>query len=171
MNNLHKKFSQIYDKNLNSIYRFIYFKVNSEELAQDLCSETFVKAWQAFNRDNQYFRKEIKNPRAFLYQIARNLVIDYYKQKDRTRTLPLEETVLTDENLNLEKKIELDSDVRNVMFALKDLRQEQQDIIIWHYIEGLSCREIAKIINKSYGATRVMLHRSLASLKDRVEEV
>ncbi len=168
MSNLHKKFSQIYDKNLNNIYRFIYFKVNSEQIAEDLCSETFLRAWKAVNRDNNHFEHEINNPRAFLYQIARNLVIDYYKQKDRTRTVSIDNIVLADQSQSIEEKVAIDSDMNNVRLAMQDLNQDYQDIIIWHYIEGLSCREIAKIMNKSYGSTRVMLHRALNTLREKV---
>ncbi len=170
MSNLHRKFSKIYDKNLDKIYRFVYFKVNSSEIAEDLTSETFLRAWKAFNRDDRHFEKEIENPRAFLYQIARNLVIDHYKQKDRTRTISIDNLVLANRGPSLEEKIALDSDVQQAMFALKKINPEYQDIIIWHYIEGLSHKEIAKIMNKSNGATRVMLHRALGSLRGKIEE-
>jgi RNA polymerase sigma-70 factor, ECF subfamily len=170
MNNLHKKFSKIYDKNLSGIYRFIYFKVSSPQIAEDLCSETFLKAWNAFNRDYNHFEEGIRNPRAFLYQIARNLVIDYYKQKDRTQTVSIDNVVMADNGPSIEEKVAINSDMDNIMLAMKGIKQEYQDIIIWHYIEGLSAKEISQIINKSYGTTRVMLHRALSSLKERVEE-
>jgi len=170
MSSLHKQFSKIYDKNLDSIYRFIYFKVNSEPLAQDLCSETFLRAWKAFNRDNNHFEAGLRNPRAFLYQIARNLVIDYYKQKDRTRTVLIDNVVLADQSANLEERAADKSDINNIVLAMKDLKPEYQDIIVWHYIEDLSYKEIARITNKSYGATRVMVHRALNELKNKVEE-
>ncbi len=170
MSNLRKQFSKIYDQNLNSIYRFIYFKVNSEPLAEDLCSETFLRAWKALNREDKHFENGFRNPRAFLYQIARNLVIDYYKQKDRTQTVSIDNVVLADQSPSLEEKAAVQSDFNNIVLAMKDLRQEYQDIIIWDYIEDLSYKEIAKITNKSYGATRVMIHRALADLKERVQE-
>ncbi|MDD5606603.1 MAG: RNA polymerase sigma factor [Candidatus Pacebacteria bacterium] len=168
MNNLHEKFSKIYDKNINNIYRFIYFKVNSEQIAEDLCSETFIRAWKAFNRDNNHFEQEINNPRAFLYQIARNLVIDYYKQKDRAQTISLDNVVLADQGPSLEEKVNINFDMNNIRLAMQDLNQDYQDIIIWHYIEGLSCREIARIMNKSYGSTRVTLSRALNALREKV---
>ncbi len=170
MSSLHQKFSKTYDKNLKGIYRFIYFKVNSEQIAEDLCSETFLRAWQAFNRDRNHFDREIENPRAFLYQIARNLVIDHYKQKDRTRTANIDDVVLTDQSPSPEERAAISSDADNVKLAMQDLKQEYQDLIIWRHIEGLSCKEIAKITNSSHGATRAKLHRALTALKEKVEE-
>ncbi|PIU15604.1 RNA polymerase subunit sigma-70, partial [bacterium (Candidatus Gribaldobacteria) CG08_land_8_20_14_0_20_39_15] len=73
MANLRKKFSKIYDQYINKIYRFIFLKVNSQEIAQDLTSETFLRGWESFKEKNE----EIENIQAFLYRIARNLVTDH----------------------------------------------------------------------------------------------
>jgi RNA polymerase sigma-70 factor (ECF subfamily) len=86
MANPRKEFSKLYDKYIAKIYRFIYLKVNSEEIAQDLCSETFLKGWQAFKNS----QNKIENPSAFLYRIARNLVTDYYREKGRTQVVSAE---------------------------------------------------------------------------------
>jgi len=79
--NLKQEFSQIYDDCIDKIYRFVYFKVNSDDVAQDICSEAFLRGWQAFKSE----KKVIDNPQAFLYQIARNLVIDHYREKGKSQ--------------------------------------------------------------------------------------
>ena len=53
MKNLRKIFSKIYDRYIDKIYRFIFFKVNSQEIAQDLTSETFLKTWESFKNGNK----------------------------------------------------------------------------------------------------------------------
>ena len=76
MSDLKETFSQIYDQWIEKIFRFVFLKVNSEEVAQDLTSETFTRCWECFKNGDK-----IDNPSAFLYQIARNLVVDFYRQE------------------------------------------------------------------------------------------
>ena len=165
MNNNRKIFTQIYDDYVDKIYRFIFFKVGSEEIAQDLCSETFLRAWQCF-KDN----KKIDNPNAFLYQIARNLVIDHYREKGRTQTISADYVPIIDPSQDLEGKILQDSDMGMIQSELVNLKPEYQEVIIWHYINDLSVPEIAKMIDKKEGTVRVRIHRALKSLKNKIEE-
>ena len=166
MDNPRKIFTQIYDNYVDKIYRFIYFKVNSEEIAQDLCSETFLRGWQSFKENKQ----EIENPQAFLYQIARNLVIDHYREKGRTQTVSADYVSITDPGQNLEEQALSRSDLDTIKLALTDLKDNYQELVVWHYIDDLSISEISKLLNKSEGAVRVMLHRALKSLRNNLKE-
>ncbi len=166
MDNLKRKFSKIYDQNVGGIYRFVYFKVSSEDIAQDLTSEAFLKTWQVFREKGE----EIKNPRAFIYRTARNLVIDYYRKKGRTETVSIENVSLPDTSSDLEKSVLINSDFEQVKGALSKLSDNYQNVIIMHYIEGMSPKEVSKAIHKSEGATRVLLHRALNLLRQKIEE-
>jgi len=166
MDNHRKAFSQIYDDYIDKIYRFIFFKVNSEEIAQDLCSETFLRGWQSFKSNKQ----EIENPPAFLYQIARNLVIDHYREKGRTQTVSADYVSITDPGQDLKEQALSKSDLDTIKLALNDLKDNYQEVVIWHYIDDLSISEIAKMLKKSEGAVRVMLHRALKSLRNNLKE-
>ena len=165
MENPKQIFSQIYDSHIEKIYRFIFLKVNSQEVAQDLCSETFLRVWKCF-KDN----KNIDNPQAFLYQIARNLIIDYYRERGRTQTISIDYAPIIDPNQDLEKKTFQDSDLGIIKANLANLRQDYQEMIIWHYVDDLSIPEIAKMIDKKEGTVRVNLHRALRALKNKIEE-
>jgi len=163
MKKLKQVFSKIYDENINKIYRFIYLKVNSQETAEDLCSETFLKGWQVFKSN-----KNIENPQAFLYQIARNLVIDHYREKARTQTVSPESSPIADPSADLEGAALVNLEMDAIKTALADLRNDYQEVIIWHYVNDYSVPEIAKMMGKSEGATRVQLHRALKALKDKM---
>jgi RNA polymerase sigma-70 factor (ECF subfamily) len=167
MANPRKEFSKLYDKYIAKIYRFIYLKVNSEEIAQDLCSETFLKGWQAFKNS----QNKIENPSAFLYRIARNLVTDYYREKGRTQVVSAEYVSMTDPRPGLEERMILNSDLEQVKAALVNLRDDYQNVIVWRYLDDLSIPEIAKILDKSETAVRVMLHRALKALKNELNQV
>ena len=160
-------FSQIYDQYVNKIYRFIFLKVSSQEIAEDLCSETFTRGWQKFRKNSQ----EIENPPAFLYQIARNLVIDYYRERGRTQIVSADFLPITDPRINLEAETMNNSDLDRVKSVLVNIKDDYQEVLIWHYIDDLSISEIAKMLNKSEGAVRVTLHRALKSLKKELTDI
>lgn len=168
MNNHRKIFTQIYDDHVDRIYRFIFFKVGSEEIAQDLCSETFLRGWQSFENKGKN-NEEIGNPKAFLYQIARNLVIDHYREKAKTQTVSADYVSIADPEQDLEEQAFSRSDLDTIRLALTDLKDNYQEIVVWHYVDDLSIPEISKMLKKSEGAVRVMLHRALKSLKNKVE--
>lgn len=165
MTNPHKEFSKIYDKCIDKIYRFIFLKVNSQEIAQDLCSETFLKGWEAYKTN-----PKIDNPSAFLYRIARNLVIDYYRQKARTQFVSPEVVPIIDPNPGIEEKAILNSDLDQIKTVLADLKEDYQNVIIWHYLDDLSIPDIAKMLQKSEEATRVTLHRALKTLREEINK-
>ena len=164
MSNLKKEFSKIYDKYINQIYRFVFLKVNSKEIAEDITSETFLKVWESYKNN------KIENVSAFLYQVARNLITDYYRQKSRTQFLPLDSVSIIDPSNNLKEESQDKSDIEIIKSALFRLENENyQNIIIWHYLNDLSIKEISKINNQSEGAVRVMLSRALKELKEIIE--
>jgi RNA polymerase sigma-70 factor (ECF subfamily) len=160
MNDLHDKFSQIYDQYLDKIYRFVFVKVSSEDVAKDLTSETFVRCWNSLNKNDK-----IDNVQAFLYRIARNLVIDHYRDKAKIQTVSTENLPIVDIKIDLLGSAQLSSDMQNVKLAIAKLNSDYQDVIIWHYLDELSIGEMAQTMKKSEGAVRVMLHRALESLR------
>ena len=169
MSNPKKKFGKIYDQYVEKIYRFIVLKVNSQETAEDITSKVFLKGWEAFKKSENREQKTIDNPQAFLYQIARNLVVDYYRERGRTQIVSAEYVPqIADPKPGLEEKAQLSSDLDITRQALQNLRENYQEVIIWHYLDDLSISEIAKMLNKPKGTVRVTLHRALKNLKKEI---
>jgi len=166
MDNLKKKFSAIYDDYVDKIYRFIFIKVNSQEIAEDLTSETFLRCWEAFKKN----RNGIENLNAFLYRIASNLVIDHYREKGRTQVVSADCLPIVDPTSDPSKKSLFKSDLETVRAGMANLKENYQEVLIWHYLDDLPISEIAKMLNKSEGAVRILLHRALKSLKKELEE-
>ncbi|KPJ70758.1 hypothetical protein AMJ51_01040 [Microgenomates bacterium DG_75] len=165
MANLRKAFSKIYDQYIDKIYRFIFLKVNSQEIAQDLCSETFLRTWEKFSQGKG---NPIENPQAFLYQTARNLVIDYYREKGKTQTVSADLTPIVDPRENLAEKAMWNSDFQTIRTALAGLKEDYQNVIIWHYLDDLPISEVARLLSRTEEATRVLLHRALKNLKSKL---
>jgi RNA polymerase sigma-70 factor (ECF subfamily) len=163
MNHSQEEFGKIYDRFVEKIYRFIFLKVNSQDISEDLTSETFLRCWEKYRDSN------IDNVQAFLYKIARNLVVDHYREKGRVQFVSTDFLPMPGDKIDIKEKIEDSSDIADIRTALKTINEDYQDIIIWHYIDDLSVPEIAAMTNKSEGAVRVMLSRALSDLRNNIE--
>ena len=167
MDSLNEQFSSIYDQYIDKIYRFVYLKVNSQEIAEDITSKVFLRGWEAF----QSPKTDIKNPGAFLYQIARNAVIDHYREKGRSKTVSVDvSSQIADPGTSAQDRAILSADIGIIKMAIQKLKKEHQDIIIWHYLEDMPIVSIAKLMDKPEGTVRVMLHRGLKDLKNIINE-
>ncbi len=162
-----KEFVKLYDEYAPRIYRFVCLKVNSSQDSEDLTSEAFFKFWRNFGDKS----KNIDNPRALLYRIANNLVTDFYRKKARTEVVSDPEDSLLAEirdKTDLNERISLASDVDQVKKALEQLKGDYQNIIIWHYLDDFSAKEIAQIMEKPESSVRVLIHRALNALKKKL---
>jgi RNA polymerase sigma-70 factor (ECF subfamily) len=159
-------FAKLYDKYLDKIYRFIFFRVPSQEQAEDLCSQVFLKVLEYINSG-----RKIENFQALLYQTARNLIIDSYRQKGKEILLEdFSQGINLSLEESLEEQIDRELDLKEIEKALKKLHPGYQEIIILHYLEELSIKEIAEILEKNKGAVRVLIHRALKALKKELLE-
>ncbi len=170
----HQEFIKSYDENVAGIYRYIFLRVSSKETAQDLTSEVFLRTWEYIGSSatvsEAAVNVQIKSPRAFFYRVAKNLVVDFYREKAKA-PISLEELEiqLPDTENDPEEKTSLALEMAPVQRALSGLKDDYRDVIIWHYLDDLSVLEIADVLGKSEGAVRVMLHRGLESTRQLVE--
>jgi len=167
MGNQKEEFSRIYDQYVEKIYRFVFLKVNSRDVAEDLCSEVFTRCWKSFNSGNE---NQIENVQAFLYQIARNLVIDHYREKGKVQIISTDSVPIIDNRTSFEEWINKKSDLETIRKALANINNDYQDMVIWHYIDDLSIPEIAAMTEKSEGAVRTCLSRALSDLRAQFED-
>ena len=164
MSKIRKKFSHFYNTYVEKIYRFVYLKVSSPEIAEDLTSRVFTQSWNKFR-----IGQDIKNPRAYIYQIARNEVVNYYREKSRFRTVSVESVEIIDPHPDIEEKNQLKSDIEEVKKAISCLNDDYQNVIIWRYLDNLPIKEIAGIMERPEGTVRVMLHRALNKVREKLE--
>lgn len=163
-------FIEAYDLFLNSIYRFVFFKVSSRETAEDITSQTFLKTW-GYIQNNEL--KDHKTLKSLLYKVARNLVIDHYRQESRKQELSLDQEncpiSLPDDKQDLLKRMELDGDLKTVREKMDEIKDEYREVIVLRYVNELSIGEIAAILEKTSGNVRVLLYRALKTLRELVE--
>ena len=164
---IHQQFGSIYDTYVDKIYRFIFVKVSSQMVAQDLTSETFTRTFEYISRNNA---KRIDNMQAFLYRTALNIVTDHYRQKSRGE-VPLEYESRQVVEMEVPERNRADlavmqsEQMAQIQTALQNMDREYANVVMWHYIEDLSLKEIAEILERPEGTVRVMLHRGLKELR------
>jgi RNA polymerase sigma-70 factor, ECF subfamily len=153
-------FLALYEEFADAIFRHCFFKVSNRDVATDLTQETFIRAWQ-------YIAKgmEIENARAFLYRIATNLTIDYYRKKRETSLDQLLEAGF-EPGENTEERLYDSLDGRRMLELVKTLDPKYRDVVLMRYVEGLSPKEIAEIIDETENVVSVRLHRALKKVSE-----
>jgi RNA polymerase sigma-70 factor (ECF subfamily) len=154
-------FGRLYSRYLNEIYRFVYFKVGHEPIAEDITEETFIRTWTHLS--GIYTNNgRIANLRAWLYRTANNLVIDYYRQK---KPVESHDRQVSDDLPQIEAIAVEHEQLKILTNAIKELEPDDQQIIILRLVNELSHKEAAHIMKISEGSSRILLYRALKKLK------
>jgi RNA polymerase sigma-70 factor (ECF subfamily) len=152
------KLCELYFKD---IYSYIYYRVSNVKDAEDLTDDVFLKMVEGIRSCRASAEKSFL---AWLFRIASNSVTDYYRRQAVRNHLPLEEKHLPPHD-GPEIPVETKLTQERLQQALLGLTEEQQQVIILRFVEGLSNAETAQILGKSEGAIKALQHRSLVSLR------
>lgn len=156
---------EIYERHKQGIHRYVYYQVSDAPLAEDLMQEVFLKAVEAI--DSFEFRGISLS--AWLYRIARNLIINHYRRQPEQKELTLDECVAASEE-DTSAAVEKRFGQRELWKALGGLTELQREVIILKFIEGFSNSEVAHVMGKPEGAIKSLQHRALAALRRILEE-
>ncbi len=153
-------FGEIYDTHVDSVYRYLLYRVREPSDAEDLTSEVFTRAFANIHR----YRWQGKSFLAWLYTIARNAVTDR-RRRDRP-TVELDNAYgLAAEGPSAHDRAVLGEEVDALRGAVKHLTGEQQEVLVLRFIENMSSREVATILGKNEGAIRALQFRALGRLR------
>jgi RNA polymerase sigma-70 factor (ECF subfamily) len=154
-------FGQLYDHYQPSVYRFVYYRTRSQVLAEDLTSETFLRAL----RNMGGFRWQGKDFGAWLMTIARNLCTDHFKA-GRTRLELTTEDMGAHDDATEGPESEVLAGLTNevLLDGLRRLSDEQRDCLIMRFLQGLSIAETAQILGRSEGAIKQLQLRGVRNL-------
>ncbi len=156
-------FGELYDRYADQVYRYIFYRVASRQLAEDLTSETFLRALRGIAS----FTWQGRDIGAWFVTIARNLIADHYKSSryrlelttDDVTTSGAAPAVDGPEDTVLEA---LQSAV--VLQAVRQLGAEQQECIVLRFLQGMSVTETAQIMGKNEGAIKALQYRAVRTL-------
>jgi len=156
------EFTELYEQYFKKIYRFIYYKTHHQQTAEDLTSQVFIKTLENIGRFNP--RQGLFS--SWLYRIARNKVIDYYRTKkkefDITSFWDLKSGEKIDVDLENKEKLE------QVRQYLDKLKPEQKEIIVMRIWNSLSYQEIAEILNKNEANCKMIFSRTMRKLREEI---
>jgi len=154
-------FGLLYDRHVDAIYRYVYYRVRDDADAEDLTSDVFMRALKAMPRyePRQAFL-------AWLYRIARNAVID--RARRGKRQVSYEDAIEhpnSDQIVIPDEEVLAHSDNTTLRGALAQLTPLQQEVIVLRYLEGYSTQEIARIVGKREGTVRGIQFRAIGALR------
>lgn len=169
---MNHKFEAIYGSESDSIFRFCLIRVSDREQALDITQETFLRLWQSLNDGTV-----VLNNRAFLFTVARRLIIDWYRKKKSISFGDMNNmNKAGDEDDNNEydpsdemttDKIEVEAEGRYLLEKIKELTPTYRHAVYLRFVEDLSPPEIGEILGISANAASVRINRGLEELRKK----
>ena len=157
----------VYDRYFADVYRFVYFKLSDEQLAEDISSDVFVRLLEAIKKN----RGPKDNLKGWLLATASHAVADHLRQVYRKPTEALSETLSDDGAPNLHEEIDRREQVDTIQDAYAELTPDQQNVLALRFGDGYSLEETARVMRKNVNAIKALQFRALAALQRNIGEV
>ena len=160
------EFSELYRAHLRDVYSYAYYRVGDHHDAEDLTEQTFLQAYRHFERAQQESNGRPLRP--WLIRIAHNLAANLYRDRSRKPASPI------DENSNLtalhttEQLVEGRDELSRVLAGVQQLPDDRREALIMRFALGMDNREIARAMDRTDGATKVLIHRAIKQLEELV---
>lgn len=160
------EFSRNYDEYITSIFRFVYVKTSSTMIAEDITADVFAKYWQSLQKNS------IDNTRAYLYRLARNTIVDYYRKNGKANIVPVDMAPeIVDDNQDVGAQSIKEDDMTQIVKAMSNLSDDQQIAISSYYLDGKTIPEISRQMRKKDSAVRTIISRGLSKIRENIQEV
>jgi len=158
-------FAQLYEEHFDKIYRYVTLKIGNETEAEDMTQQVFLNALQSISS----FKWRGIPFSAWLFRIAHNQIVDYFRSRNRT-TVPLDESLATsnsadDPQLVIEQKL----DMEQILAATHQLTESQREVISLRFAGELSIAQVAKAMGKSQGAVKALQHSAIVALRKTLQ--
>jgi RNA polymerase sigma-70 factor (ECF subfamily) len=152
-------FGDLYERHLDVVYRYIFYRVGNRQDAEDLTEKVFLRAWDSIGQ----FRANVPFE-AWVFRIAHNTVIDHYRKR-KDDTLPVEKTEIPASQSGAEDEMIAEERATQLAEVISRLPAPQQHVLVLRFINGLNVREVAQIMDRNEGAVRVLQHRALQAVR------
>jgi RNA polymerase sigma-70 factor (ECF subfamily) len=163
---IEQEFMAAYEQYSDDIFRYCFFQTSDREVALDISQDTFTKTWQ-YIADG----KEVENIRAFLYRVAKNLIIDWRrKKKSSSLDSLLDEGFDYEEDYSEMERQETAYESEQAKEALDNLKDSYKEVLTMRYIDGMSVKDIADKLDAAENTISVRIHRGLQKLNEVLKE-
>lgn len=159
-------FGALYEQHLNQIYRYIFYRVNNEQDAEDLTEQTFLNAW---NHLTEKKNVKIKNFQAWIYRIAHNIVVEHYRTKKAETSID-DVASAQDPAASPENLAEIHEDYAELAQTISQLELNLQQVLILRFINQMSHNEVAQIMNIKENHARILQFRALKKVRGLLDK-
>jgi RNA polymerase sigma-70 factor (ECF subfamily) len=160
---LDAQFAQLYRTHLRDVYSYAYYRIGNHHDAEDITEQTFLQAYRHFERALAEARGRPLRP--WLIRIAHNLAANLYRDRSRRPATSLQDSTII-AALHSTEEIAADrEELRSVLHALRALPEDRKDALIMRFALDMDNREIARALERSEGATKVLIHRAIRQLR------
>ena len=161
-------FTELYRAHLRDVYSYSYYRVGNHHDAEDLTEQTFLQAYRHFARAQ---RESNGRPlRPWLIRIAHNLAANYYRDRSRRPQTQLEDASVLAAPHSTEDLAEGRAELKEVLDGVAKLPEDRREALIMRFALGMENREIARALDRSEGATKVLIHRAIRQLEHGLKE-
>ena len=163
---LDAEFSDLYRAHLRDVYSYAYYRVGDHHDAEDLTEQTFLQAYRHFERAQQESNGRPLRP--WLIRIAHNLAANLYRDRSRKPATPIEESSELTAMHTTEQLVEGLDELSRVLEGVQQLPDDRREALIMRFALGMDNREIARAMDRTDGATKVLIHRAIKQLEQIV---
>ena len=159
-NKKEKQFLEAYNKFSDAIFRHCYYRVFDREEAKDFTQETFFRTWKYLSEG-----KDLENIRPFLYKIANNIIIDNFRKK---KNISLDQIIEKGFSPKIDEREKTENyfSGKEILKIINSMDEKYRDVIVMKYIDGLSSKEIASILDETENNVYVRIHRGFEKVKE-----
>ena len=165
---LDAEFSELYRAHLRDVYSYAYYRVGNHHDAEDLTEQTFLQAYRHFERA---LRESHGRPlRPWLIRIVHNLAANYFRDRSRRPQTPLDEAGPVAELHGTAELVEGREELQSILEGVSQLPDDRREALIMRFALGMDNREIARALDRSDGAAKVLIHRAIKQLQEMLDE-
>jgi RNA polymerase sigma-70 factor, ECF subfamily len=159
-------FGDLYERYVDRIYNYIYYRVGNADEAEDLTARVFYRVLKALPR---YMDRGAPFA-SWLYRIAHNLVANYHRDQARRPSVPIDDFPLTSRRREAPDRVAERRDAeRSLWQVIGELSEDRRELLVLKFGEGLSNAQIGKILGRTEGAVKSLYHRTLLALREEME--
>ena len=165
---LDRRFSDCYRDYLRDVYSYSYYRVGNHHDAEDLTEQTFLQAYRHFER--ALSESDGRPLRPWLIRIAHNLAANLYRDRSRKPQTNIDAIAEPGALHTTEQLVEGRDELRRILDSVEELPDDRREALIMRFALGMSNKEIGRALDRSEGATKVLLHRAIKQLETLVGE-
>jgi len=158
-------YTDLYQRHAPGLFAYVYRQTASREDAEDIVLDVFLMVL----RQQDFATFDEQKQVAWLWTITRHKVVDRFRRSARQQHVPLDplaDMLYEDDELSPEREHLKREEYTQLHRAIKALPEEQQEVLQLRFSSGLRCAEIAPVLDKSEGAVRMLLSRTIRTLRD-----